>query len=133
MELADDRMCFVCGQRNPVGLKLTFEFDGDRYVTSFTPKPEHQGYSGVTHGGIISTVLDEVMARLLCVKGYQAPTAELTVRLKRPARTGQELTFVGWIVGQRGRVIDCAAEARDASGELVAEATARMVKVRHER
>lgn len=133
MELDDDRMCFACGPRNPIGLKLTFEFDGDRYVTRFTPKQEHQGYVGVTHGGIVSTVLDEVMARLLCVRGYQAPTAELTVRLKRPARTGHELTFLGWIVGERGRVIDCAAEARDASGELIAEATARMMKVRYER
>ncbi len=133
MELADDQMCFVCGPRNPIGLKLKFEFDGDTYVTRFTPRPEHQGYVGVTHGGIVSTVLDEVMARLVHVLGHEAVTAELTVRLKRPAFTGRELTFVGRITGERGRIIDCAAEARDSSGALVAEATARMMKVRRER
>lgn len=130
MELADDKMCFVCGQGNPIGLKLAFEFEVDRYVTRFTPRREHQGYTGVTHGGIVSTVLDEVMARLVHVRGYEAVTAELTVRLKRPAVTGCELKITGWIVGERGRVIDCAAEARNPSGELVAEATARLMKVR---
>jgi len=133
VELEDDRMCFACGENNPIGLKLQFKFDGDRYVTRFTPRREHQGYVGVTHGGIVSAVLDEVMARLVSVKGYEAPTAELVVRLKRPAVTGQELTFTGWIVGERGRVIDCAAEARDDSGQIVAEATARMMRIRHER
>lgn len=130
MELADDDMCFVCGQGNSIGLRLAFEFEGDRYVTRFTPSRQHQGYIGVTHGGIVSTVLDEVMARLVHVRGYQAVTAELTVRLKRPAVTDGELTFTGWIVGERGRVIDCAAEARNARDEVVAEATSRLMKVR---
>lgn len=130
MQLADDQMCFVCGPRNPIGLKLAFSFIGDTYVTRFTPKPQHQGYVGVTHGGIVATVLDEVMARLVHVKGYNAVTAEITVRLKQPARTGEELLFSGWIEGARGRVIDCAAEARDSSGTVIAEAFARLLKVK---
>lgn len=129
MDIQGDQMCFVCGPENPIGLRLSFSFDGDRYVTRFTPGREHQGYAGITHGGIISTVLDEVMARLVHVKGHQAVTAELTVRLRKPAPTGQELVFQGWIVGERGRILDCAAEARSASGELVADAVARMMRV----
>lgn len=130
MQLADDQMCFVCGPKNPIGLKLEFSFIGDVYVTRFTPGPEHQGYVGVTHGGIVATVLDEVMARLVYAKGRNAVTAEITVRLKHPARTGEELLFSGWIEGERGRVIDCAAEARDSSGRVIAEAAARLLEVK---
>ena len=132
MTLQDDQMCFVCGPKNPIGLRLEFSFEGERYVTRFTAGPEHQGYAGVTHGGIVSAVLDEVMARLVHVKGFSAVTAEMTVRLKQPARTGHELVFAGWIAGERGRIIDCAAEARDLSGNIVAEATARMMKVKEQ-
>ena len=55
----NSRMCFVCGVENPIGLKLFFYTDDeDRCTARFRPKPEHQGYPGHLHGGIISTVLD---------------------------------------------------------------------------
>ena len=53
--------CFVCGESNAAGLKLRFETDGRIVRTRFHPRPEHAGFKGVVHGGIIATVLDEVM------------------------------------------------------------------------
>lgn len=129
LKLVDDGMCFVCGRSNPIGLKLEFALESGRYVTRFTPRPEHQGYEGVTHGGIVAAVLDEVMARLVYALGHRAPTAELAVRFKRPASTSEELTVTGWVTAERGRLIQCAAEARTAEGELVAEAAAKMLKI----
>jgi uncharacterized protein (TIGR00369 family) len=129
LELADDSWCFVCGPANPVGLKLEFAQEGDDYVTYFTPEKQHQGYVGIVHGGIVSTVLDEVMARLVYVKGYHAVTAEMTVRLKKPAPLGQRLRFAGRIDSEEGRVIHCSARLTDEKGQLLAEATARMLKV----
>jgi hypothetical protein len=56
----NSRMCFVCGIDNPIGLHLSFYTDDEgRCVARFRPKPEHQGYPGHLHGGIISTLLDE--------------------------------------------------------------------------
>jgi acyl-coenzyme A thioesterase PaaI-like protein len=53
------RMCFVCGIENPIGLKLKFYTDDEgRCIGRFQPRPEHQGYPGHRHGGIISTLLD---------------------------------------------------------------------------
>jgi acyl-coenzyme A thioesterase PaaI-like protein len=53
-------MCFVCGIDNPIGLHLAFYTDDDgRCIAHFHPKPEHQGYPGQLHGGIISALLDE--------------------------------------------------------------------------
>lgn len=129
MEIQDDGMCFACGPNNPIGLKLTFDFEDGKYVTRFTPKREHQGYTGITHGGIMSTLLDEVMARLVWQLGHKAVTAELKIRLVKPAPTGEELIVSGWIASEARRVIECAAEARNTGGVLIAEATGRMIKV----
>lgn len=129
MDLRDDGMCFACGAKNPVGLKLEFTFQDGRYITRFTPRREHQGFTGITHGGILSTVLDEVMARLVYVLGHRAVTAEMRVRLRKPASIGEELTVSGWITSEGRRTIDCAAEARNPAGEVIAEATGRMIKV----
>lgn len=129
MELSDDGMCFACGPRNPIGLKLEFELTDGKYTARFIPRPEHQGYEGVTHGGIISTLLDEAMARLVHVLGHNAVTAEMCIRLKKPARTGEELVVSGWVTSEQRRVLECAAEARDSSGAIVAQATGKMVKV----
>ena len=129
LKLADDDWCFVCGGSNPIGLKLQFAQEGDEYVTYFTPAKEHQGYTGIVHGGIVSTVLDEVMARYVYVMGHNAVTAEMTVRLKKPARVGSTMRFAGRIESENGRLILCGATATDEQGKLIAEATARMLKV----
>ena len=55
----NSRMCFVCGVDNPIGLHLHPHTDDEgRCVARFRPKPEHQGYPGHLHGGLISTPLD---------------------------------------------------------------------------
>ena len=70
MKLRDEGKCFACGPNNPIGLKLDFQFSGDSYVAKFTPSAQYQGYDGITHGGIVSTLLDEAMAKLVWVKGF---------------------------------------------------------------
>lgn len=129
MKLESDDWCFACGKNNPISLKLEFEKQGSDYVTCFTPSKEHQGYLGITHGGIISTLLDESMARLVWAEGQNAVTAEMTVRFKRPAKTGEELIVTGRIIMEDRKTISCSAEAKNIEGRTVAEATARMMKV----
>ncbi len=130
LELADDNGCFVCGKDNPIGLKLEFCEEDGEYVTYFTPQKQHQGFVGIAHGGIVSTVLDEVMARYVYVLGHRAVTGEMTIRLKRPARVGSKIRFAGRIESENGRLIYTSATATDEDGALIAEASARMVKVR---
>lgn len=131
IRLADDNGCFVCGKSNPIGLKLDFEFEGDEYVTYFTPKKEHQGWVGIVHGGLVSTILDEVMTRSIHERGINAVTGEMTVRLRRPAPIGRRLRFAGKIDEERpdSRVILCSARATDEDGVLLAEATGKIVRI----
>lgn len=130
MELEDYGKCFACGEKNPIGLKLKFEFEGERYVARFTPGEEHQGYDDIVHGGIISTLLDEAMAKLVYEKGFMAVTGELKVRFRKAARVGELLVVSGWIVSEGRRALDCAAEIRDNKGGLIAEAAGRMIIVK---
>ncbi len=131
IRLADDNGCFVCGKSNPIGLKLEFAFEGDEYVTYFTPRKEHQGWVGIVHGGLVATVLDEVMTRSIHVRGINAVTGEMTIRLKRPAPIGRRLRFAGKLDEERAnsRVILCSAKATDEDGTLLAEATGKIVRI----
>ena len=128
MRLGVDDMCFACGKSNPIGLKLQFRFDGEDYVTEFEVKPEHQGWTGIAHGGLLATVLDEAMARLLWEKGLNAITGHLTVRYHRHLSIGESIRVRARIAKQRSLGIETVAEAmRD--GDLIADATAVSVGV----
>ncbi len=129
LELIDDSWCIVCGKANPIGLRQRFVIEEDEYVTYFTPRKEHQGYKGVVHGGITSTLLDEVMARCAMDKVCYSVTAELTVRFKKPAVVGRQLRFAAKIDSDNGRTVTTSATATDDDGIVIATATGRMVKV----
>lgn len=130
MELVDDQMCFVCGKRNPSGLRLDFELVGDTEVrTHFLPTKQFQGFRDIVHGGIITTILDEVMVNGAWLRGIRAVTGKLEVRLKRPATVGERLYFAGRIVRDEGKAVETEAEAATADGVIVAEARGILVKV----
>lgn len=125
VDLIGDEYCFACGPKNPVGLRLEFETE-DHGVsrTVWVPGDEHQGYAGVVHGGLLATVLDEVMVRMLWRLGVPAVTVHFEMDLKRPAEPGKPLYLEGRVVEDRGRIISTEAEARNADGEEVARASA---------
>ena len=112
-------MCFCCGAKNPIGLKLEFHETPDgRMRTVWTPRKEHQGFKDIVHGGLVATVLDEVMVRLLYLRGIEAVTAGMETKLIRPLMWGQPYRFEGWIVQDRGRAVITEAEAFEEADEL---------------
>ena len=132
MELKDDNHCFVCGQDNTGGLKLSFTVDeaARSISTAFTPSKTHQGYEGVVHGGLISTVLDEAMTKLAFSLGMNAVTGRLTVRFKRPLLVGEKVTVTGRILKESGRAIEAEARAVKEDGTVVAEAEGLLMRVK---
>ena len=130
--LADDRMCFGCGGRNPRGLKLKFTLDSRhrRIHTRWVPSKEFQGYADIVHGGMIGLVLDELMVNLLWKLKLPSVTAEMTVRFFRPAPVGAPLECEAWIASEKGRLYGMEATSRTPKGQLVAQATAKCVRVR---
>ena len=128
-DLAVDDYCFACGMANPKGLHLTFRFEGDEYVCDFIPEKEYQGWTGIVHGGIVATVLDEVMTRMLWEKGLHAVTAELTIRLKRPVPVGQPATARARLLSSRKRIYETEGEIALADGDLAATARGTFMRV----
>lgn len=129
MELSDDGYCFVCGRENPIGLKLDFHFDGKTITTEFVPKKEHQGYMNIVHGGIISTLLDEVMVKLAIEMGMPAVTAQMDIRLKKALNTGVKITVSAEITKDSKKIVEAYARAVTDDGVIVADAKGKLVKV----
>lgn len=127
---SDANRCFVCGKANPIGLKLQFRLDGDVCRSEYTPAPEHCGYDDVTHGGIIFSALDDVMANWIFLKGIRAYTAKCDIRYRGELPTGTPVALEGRCIKERGRlVIMTGTMTRRDTGEVVAETEASFMKI----
>jgi hypothetical protein len=81
--------------------------------TQLMPSPHWQGFAGVLHGGLQSTIIDDLMSNhLFRLERVWSATAELTLRFKRPVPLDQELLFVSRRVAHEGRVWRMRAECR---------------------
>ena len=128
MELTGVHMCFGCGEKNPIGLKLKFKIEGETAYTEFTPSNLHQGYEGIVHGGIVSTLLDEAGGRLLYDLGLNAVTAQILVKFKRPAAVGEKICLFAEVTQKRGKIITTVSRASTEEGEILAEATTKFIR-----
>jgi acyl-coenzyme A thioesterase PaaI-like protein len=126
--------CLVCGRDNPHGLHLDFTVAPASGIVQvqFIPESHHIGFTGIAHGGILATVFDEAMVWAATWSGKRfCVCGELTVRFRRSALIGVPLTVEAQITNLRPhlrpRLIQSTATARDASGNLIAEATGKYV------
>jgi len=133
-ELPHTHSCFVCGESNPVGLKLRFETDGAVVRTRFTPRPEHAGFKQVVHGGIMATLLDEIMVWAVAVRTKRfAYCAELNVRFVSPLRPGEEVIATARLAeDRRGKIFVSQGELKNAAGTVVATATGKYLPIKAE-
>lgn len=124
--------CFVCGESNPLGLRLRFETDGRVAHTRFRPRAEHIGFRQTIHGGILGTVLDEIMVWACAVgTGRFAYCAELTVRFSQPTPPDEELHVTAELLtNRRDRLYEAKAEVKNSTGTLIASATGKYVPLK---
>jgi uncharacterized protein (TIGR00369 family) len=124
--------CFVCGESNASGLKIRFETDGVVVRARFMPRPEHIGFKRVIHGGILSTLLDEIMVWACAIQTRRfAYCAELNVRFVSPARPGEEIFASAELVAnRRNKLFEAKGELRDAAGLLLASATGKYLPIK---
>ena len=83
--------CFVCGDKNKIGLKVEFFFDDGKAKAQYTPTREFEGYKDICHGGILSSLLDEVMIYSIIAQGILTVTVQIEIKFKNPAKIGEEL------------------------------------------
>ncbi len=91
--------CLMCGEENPLSLRLRFEPDDNGAVnTIFKGHEGLQGYRGVLHGGVISSLLDAAMANCLFHQGVEALTGDLHVRFLKPVPCTVSVDIRAWVV-----------------------------------
>jgi len=124
-------VCFGCGGANSRGMQLSFDQDeaARRIRGRLRVGAEFQGGLGFVHGGIIATLLDEVMGKANRFRGVRAVTAELTIEYLKPVPVDEELLVEGWEIERNGRNLYHVGEIRDASGVLLARGRGRFVEV----
>ena len=87
-----------------------------------------EGWEGMAHGGILCTILDEVMAWALVGADDWGVTARMSVDFRKPVPIGRPIRAEGWVTEARRRVMDTEGRIVDAAtGTLLAESTGRYV------
>ncbi len=136
LELPHTPGCMVCGRDNPAGLHLSLFVETETSVVQvrYTPLPQHIGFQGIVHGGVISTVIDEAMVWAATWAGKRfCLCGELSVRFRSPARIGRPLLCRASVETARSRLVQTLAELTDEAGNLVAEATGKYIPLDQDR
>lgn len=127
-----DHNCFGCGAQNPIGLHLKFYSLPQRAGawTTWTPTRNFEGYNGMIHGGIICTLLDEIMAWSLYARETWAVTAKMETAFRKPVLVGEPVRLVGEVTRDRGRILQIHGEIqRLADDVLLADGDATFMRV----
>ena len=126
--------CFACGTLNVHGLHLELHVDGERCWTDLAIPSRFQGWDEIAHGGIVATILDEVMAWSLVDHDNWGLTARMSVDFKRPVALERPVHAEGWVTEVRRRLITTAGRIVDqATGEVLVTAEATYVAAPEDR
>lgn len=116
---------------NPIGLKLEMYADPEtgQVVCDFTVPKIYEGYPGVVHGGVVTTMLDEVISRVYMVEDHNRfmYTAKLTTKYRKHVPVETPLHMIGEWIKDRGRVAEVKGSIFAPGGELLAEGEALLV------
>ena len=113
--------CFACGELNEHGLRLELHTDATGCRTDLTLDARFQGWDGVAHGGILCTILDEVMAWAVIGRDVWGVTARMTVDFRRPVPVGRALRAEGTVTQAARRLFRTEGRILDAeTGEVLA-------------
>jgi len=125
--------CLVCGDKNEIGMNLPFTYDGEVATAEYTAEPRFEGYKEVLHGGILTALLDEVMAKAIFGKRLLIATVEINVKFKNPVKTGQKIKLQGRYSGERGSLVFATSKATLPDGSLAAEAEGKFFRLEGEK
>lgn len=119
----DNYQCFACSPFNKSGLQLEFLADSDRVYTDFYLNSKFEGFPGITHGGIQSTIVDETMfwAVLEFVKKLSV-TGKMEIQFKKPLGIDKKLTCYAKVIKANSRIVNCTSEIVDREKQVYCKA-----------
>jgi len=130
-KLSDDRYCFACGPLNPIGLHMEVSFRDNKAFSRLALEREFQGWNDIVHGGMVATILDEIMAHAVVHYVGQAVTTLLRITYRTPLHVGEEFEVIGYVVEQKSRAAVAKAEIRILhSKKLIAKGESKFILLR---
>jgi acyl-coenzyme A thioesterase PaaI-like protein len=120
--------CFACGTNNPLGLGMSFYNLGKTVRSDIVLNEHHVGWENLAHGGIISTILDEIMGwTVIAFKRVFFVTRSIEIHYLRPVEVNSPLTAIGEIEADSAPK-GCSTKGAllDAHGKKLAEGRAEM-------
>lgn len=125
-----DNYCFVCGKDNPQGLKIKVRYLEEELAaeTELSLPREYQGWAEVIHGGILATLLDEMMAHAVWHFAGPGLTVGMEVRFYHPLKPGEPIRVRGLLNTPNGSRRQAEAEiTRIRDGQRIASAKSRFL------
>jgi acyl-coenzyme A thioesterase PaaI-like protein len=125
-----DNYCFVCGRDNPRGLKIKVTYFPEELAaeTELALPREYQGWADVIHGGILSTLLDEMMAHAVWRFAGPGLTLSMEVRFHAPLKPDEEIKVRGELAAGNGsRRLAWAEIIRTSDNKKIASAKSRFL------
>ncbi len=117
--------CFGCSPVNLKGLRLTLRESEGKVSTEICLGTEYESFPGVIHGGLVATILDEVMARAAFhSRGLPAMTAGMRLRYVQVMKANEPYRAQGEVVSSDGNLVRTHGTLQTAAGVLVAAADA---------
>lgn len=115
--------CFGCSPFNDKGLHLDFYEDGEEIVTFWNPETAFEGWVNVLHGGIQTTLMDELASWVVFIRCKSSGvTANLNIKFKKPVHTKDEkLTIRGHLKSMEKRIAHIHVQLYNSQGEVCTE------------
>lgn len=127
-QLKNSKMCLVCGTENPFGLGGRFyQTESDEIIGIFRASEVHQGFPQRIHGGMIASMLDEIIGRTQNIKDPEAwaVTVDLRVKYRKPLPLGVDLKVLSRMTKDSRRMFEGTAEIYLPDGSVAAEGWAK--------
>jgi len=118
-KLSDDRYCFACGALNPIGLRMEVSYLEEKAVSKLCLKREYQGWHDIVHGGVVATILDEIMAHAVIHYVGNGVTTSLKITYRTSLRVEEPVSAVGYVVEKKRRAAVARGEIRRTGDEKV--------------
>lgn len=129
----NSRMCFVCGLKNPFGLRASFyELENEEVLAIFHPRDEYQSYPGWMHGGVSTAILDETIGRVGLIRYGEeiwGVTVEFHTRFRHPVPLTTAIRVIGRITHNNRRTFTGTGEILLPDGNVAVEGMGKYIKL----
>jgi len=123
--------CFGCGPENAIGLQLKFHSNDDGMIVGLGSISNlYEGPTGYLHGGIIATLLDEVMSKTIRNLGVAGMTRTLQIDYLRPVPSDSAIRMEAHLEHREGRKFFTRGKILDAQGSVLASGKALFIEVK---